>query len=146
MQKRIELRRSPVSLGLWYFLYGGIFILLGLRIVADFAWVLLLPVICWLAIGHWRSDRVGVVWIELPSLLQTGDPHIDFASWRLGYQDGHSLTAYLPSVFLHPWLTVLRFRALDWRCALVLLPGSADADELRQLRHCCVATTHAEQS
>lgn len=146
MQKRIELRRSPVSVGLWCFLYGGIFILLGFRIAAVFAWVLLLPVICWWAIGHWRSDRLGIAWIELPSPLQTGDPHIDLAPWRLGYRDERSLTADLASAFLHPWLTVLRFRALGWRSALVLLPGSADADELRQLRHCCMATIHAQQS
>ncbi|MFZ1324758.1 MAG: protein YgfX [Candidatus Contendobacter sp.] len=55
--------------------------------------------------------------------------------WRLETADGARVSASLVSAYTHPLLVILNFRLEKGRLrSLTLLPDSADAESLRQLR------------
>lgn len=130
MPQRIELGRSPVSVGLWVFVHGALLWLVLLFSSDEAYWLLTLPVLGWLALQCWQDDK-PFLWLEPPIDSMSRPMH-----WRIG-RDNQVVAAELTQAFAHPWLSILKFATAKRQYTLVLWPGSVSQDHLRYLRFLC---------
>lgn len=117
---RIQLRPSRLLAGHLFFIH--VLAAIALFFTALPVWSRLLIII--LLLGNLLQSLRKHYWRDERELICRN------GNWKLLDKEGQHDLELAGESYIHPWLTILRFKT----CVMPLLPDSADAAQLRELR------------